>query len=383
MTFTKLYYFIILFVLVGCNTPQEKKQEELSEYIPLPAKVIEPSNNPSTPDKIKLGKLLFYDPILSGNKDVACATCHHPDYGYAENLDLSIGVNGFGIGSSRRFKSNNQIPIVKRNAHTVLNSAYNGMDVKGNYHPDKAPMFWDNRAHSLEEQALKPILSLEEMRGDQISENHILDTIVNRLHKIKAYQNLFALAFPENSKIDSTNILKAIASFERSLTTPNSRFDKFIAGDKKALSEVEKQGFELFKKAKCNLCHSGPMFSDFKIHALGVIDNEKLGFSDDGFDKTYGFRTPTLRNLRHTAPYMHNGKLTTLKKVLEFYEDISNGKSQNPNITQLDPLVNKIELKGKDMSPIISFFNSLNSEDYDKTIPQEVPSKLPVGGNIH
>lgn len=383
MTFTKLYYFIILFVLVGCNTPQEKKQEELSEYIPLPAKVIEPSNNPSTPDKIKLGKLLFYDPILSGNKDVACATCHHPDYGYAENLDLSIGVNGFGIGSSRRFKSNNQIPIVKRNAHTVLNSAYNGMDVKGNYHPDKAPMFWDNRAHSLEEQALKPILSLEEMRGDQISENHILDTIVNRLHKIKAYQNLFALAFPENSKIDSTNILKAIASFERSLTTPNSRFDKFIAGDKNALSEVEKQGFELFKKAKCNLCHSGPMFSDFKIHALGVIDNEKLGFSDDGFEKTYGFRTPTLRNLRHTAPYMHNGKLTTLKKVLEFYEDISNGKSQNPNITQLDPLVNKIELKGKDMSPIISFFNSLNSEDYDKTIPQEVPSKLPVGGNIH
>lgn len=383
MTFTKLYYFIILFVLVGCNTPQEKKQEELSEYIPLPAKVIEPSNNPSTPNKIKLGKLLFYDPILSGNKDVACATCHHPDYGYAENLDLSIGVNGFGIGSSRRFKSNNQIPIVKRNAHTVLNSAYNGMDVKGNYHPDKAPMFWDNRAHSLEEQALKPILSLEEMRGDQISENHILDTIVNRLHKIKAYQNLFALAFPENSKIDSTNILKAIASFERSLTTPNSRFDKFIAGDKNALSEVEKQGFELFKKAKCNLCHSGPMFSDFKIHSLGVIDNEKLGFSDDGFDKTYGFRTPTLRNLRHTAPYMHNGKLTTLKKVLEFYEDISNGKSQNPNITQLDPLVNKIELKGKDMSPIISFFNSLNSEDYDKTIPQEVPSKLPVGGNIH
>ncbi|NIJ45240.1 cytochrome c peroxidase [Wenyingzhuangia heitensis] len=360
-----------------------EQKETVAQYRALPTKIIEPSNNISTPDKIKLGKLLFYDPILSGNKDVACATCHHPDYGYAEPLDLSIGVNGIGIGRNRRFKIPNNIPHTKRNAHTILNTAYNGINSNGTYNAETSPMFWDNRAVSLEGQALLPILSLEEMRGTTIKEDHALDTIVNRLTKIKEYKNLFSLAFPENKKIDSTNILKAIASFERTLTTPNSRFDKFIAGDNNALSEVEKQGFKLFKKAKCHQCHSGPMFSDFKIHALGVIDNEKLGFSDDGFNKTYGFRTPSLRNLRHTAPYMHNGKLTSLKKVLEFYEDISNGKSQNPNISQLDSLVSQINLKGKDMSPILSFFNSLNSEDYDKSIPKKVPSELPVGGNIY
>ena len=142
--------------------------------------------------------------------------------------------------------------------------------------------------------------------------------------------------------------------------------------------------FELFKKAKCHTCHNGPMFSDYKMHVLGLADNNKLKASDSGFKQTYAFRTPTLRNLRHTAPYMHNGTKESLIKVLEFYEDISSGNSKNPNIpdTEIDSLVKDSPLKVQDMSLIISFLNSLNSEDFDKSIPTEVPSKLQVGGNI-
>lgn len=120
-------------------------------YIPLPNKIKHPKNNIPNPDKEKLGKLLFYDPILSGNKDVACSTCHHPEFGYAEPLDLSIGANGEGLGYNRTFKTPNNIPHVKRNAHIILNAAYNGIDKKGNYTPSKSPMFWDSRAQSLEE----------------------------------------------------------------------------------------------------------------------------------------------------------------------------------------------------------------------------------------
>lgn len=377
----KAFVFLFLITLLSCDSKKGNVDNDV--YIPLPIKVKSPVNNLSSPEKIQLGKLLFYDPILSGNKDVACATCHHPSFGYAEPLDISIGVNGVGFGRKRHFRPKNKIPFVKRNAHTILNTAFNGIDIQGKYNPEKAPMFWDNRSHSLEEQSLMPIAALEEMRGSKISEDKILDSIVHRLNKIGKYQLLFAEAFPESKKIDTINISKALAAFERSLTTSNSRFDQYVAGMTNAISETEKDGFKLFKKAKCNNCHSGPMFSDYKIHVLGVKDNDKLSFSDDGFQKTYGFRTPSLRNLRHTAPYMHNGRITTLKRVLEFYEDISGGKSQNKHVKDLDPLVREINIKGKDMSPIISFLNTLNSEDFDKEIPKAVPSGLSVGGELH
>ena len=373
---------------MGCISCQPKKTSFLKEtndvYIALP-RVVHPKENPFSSEKAQLGKLLFYDPILSGHKDVACATCHHPKFGFAENTDLSKGVNAIGLGHQRHFKKPNNIPLVKRNAHTILNTAYNGITIKGYINPKTAPMFWDHRASSLEEQAIHPIRSLEEMRGRDISEEHILDTIVHRLKSIPKYQKLFAHSFPEKKPINSINIGKAIACFERTLSTPSSRFDNYLQGDETAISEAEKDGFRLFKKAKCNLCHSGPMFSDYKIHTLGLPDNKKLGYSDTGFHKNYGFRTPTLRNLRHTAPYMHNGTFGTLLEVLEFYEDISTGKSQNALIqdAQIDSLASKIRLRVKDMSLIISFFNTLNSENYDKEIPQQVPSGLHVGGDIN
>ena len=144
----------------------------------LPQTVKAPADNPQTPKKVALGRLLFWDPILSGKKDVACATCHHPRLGYAEDLDISIGVNGVGLGARRRFAPGNTIPFVKRNSQTILNTAFNGIDQSGQYDPAAAPMFWDLRAKSLETQALEPIKSFEEMRGDAYPEDRAVPEAV-------------------------------------------------------------------------------------------------------------------------------------------------------------------------------------------------------------
>jgi cytochrome c peroxidase len=156
---------------------------------------------------VALGKLLFWDPILSGNGDVACATCHHANYGYAENLDISIGVNGIGLGSARRLGSSSQaIPLVRRNSQTLLNSAFNGIDQQGHYNPSTAPMFWDIRAQSLEAQALVPIKTLEEMRGTSYSEEQALDAVTVRLKAILEYRTLFATAFGGKQPIEGSTL---------------------------------------------------------------------------------------------------------------------------------------------------------------------------------
>ena len=389
MIFNRYMFLILIIAFVGCNNASKKEVKKLISidndiYLPLPEIVEEPKDNISNAEKIRLGKLLFYDPILSGNKDVACVTCHHPNFGYAEPLDISIGVNGVGLGLKRKFKNPDSVNFVKRNANTILNTAYNGITIKGEYHAKNAPMFWDLREKGLEAQALIPIQTLEEMRGTIIGEDEILDVIIARLQSTPEYVELFEKAFLSENTINKENLAKAIAAFERSLITPNSRFDKYVQGDENALSLAEKDGFNLFKKAKCNSCHSGPMFSDYKMHILSVDDNTKLEFLDTGIDSTYAFRTPSLRNLRYTAPYMHNGSLQDLQAVLEFYEDISNGNSKNVNVPvkNIDSLARQIQIKVMDMSFIISFLNSLNSEDFDKEIPESVPSGLTVGGDI-
>lgn len=380
---------VVLFVLSSCV---ENKNAKVTENVPkvstaitaLPKTIKAPKDNPASEAKELLGQLLFFDPILSGNKDVACATCHHPSNGYAEFLDISIGANARGFGSKRKFNSPNDIPFVKRNAQTILNTAFNGIDTRNRYNPEDAPMFWDDRAKSLEKQALEPIKAFEEMRGHGFEEAEILDEVVRRLKEIQEYNVLFEQAFQEENAITVENLGKAIATYERTLVTNNSRFDHYMRGDGNAILLSEKDGFELFKSVGCVNCHNGPMFSDYKIHVLGVPKNSKLPIPDLGFNDSLGFRTPTLRNLRFTAPYMHNGSLKNLKQVLEFYEDISNGKERNKLVSkgQFDPFVHELELSVKEMSLIISFLNTLNDENFDKTIPKSVPSGLSVGGNI-
>ena len=393
--YASLVFFLMVILWVSCADPEterervvlQKKAElkALSKITALPKTIKSPQDNPTTPEKVALGKLLFFDPILSGNNDVACATCHHPDNGYAEFLDISVGVNGHGLGSRRIFNAPNDIPFGRRNAHTILNTAFNGINAHNQYDPDTAPMFWDVRVQSLEKQALEPIKNFDEMRGHTHTEEEVLDQVIARLKDIPDYQHLFEAAFDAPEAINATNVGKAIAAFERTLVTNNSRFDQYMRGDRDAISLAEKDGFELFKKAGCAHCHSGPMFSDFKPHVLGVPENSKLSVPDRGFNEQFAFRTPTLRNLRFTAPYMHNGQLKSLQEVLEFYQDLSFGKSRNPGVPveQFDTLVQEIELSVKDMAPIISFFNTLNDPDFDKEIPASVPSGLPVGGNIH
>lgn len=381
---------VLPWLWIGCGNPKVEKVQDVgpvkqvATVAALPPTILYPADNQNSADKELLGKLLFYDPILSGGKDISCATCHHPSTGYAEFLDLSIGSNGKGLGSKRTFNSPNDIPIMKRNSPTILNTAYNGIDSKQDYVPEDAPMFWDDRVKSLEIQALEPIKTLEEMRGNHFEKSEILAVVTDRVKDIPEYRTLFEKAFGEQVPIDSIAIGKAIAAFERTLVANNSRFDQYMMGDVNAISDSEKEGFALFKSVGCINCHSGPMFSDYKMHVLGVPDNPKLPEPDGGLDDSFAFRTASLRNLRFTAPYMHNGSFQNLRQVLEFYEDISFGKSRNPLVPKemFDPFVRELKLTVKDMSRIISFLNTLNDPEFDKEIPEKVPSGLPVGGNI-
>ena len=363
---------------------KQKIKKPVNVHNALPLNVKYPVNNLSTEVKINLGRLLFFDPILSGDQDVACATCHHPNNGYAEYRDLSIGVNGAGFATKRKFNQPNDIPFVKRNAQTILNTAYNGISTANLYVPENAPMFWDIRTLSLENQALEPIKAFEEMRGHDFEEDDILDEVVSRLKDIPEYQALFKEVFGQDQSVNVENLGKAIAAYERTLITNNSRFDQYKRGDENAISLSEKEGFETFLEVGCGNCHNGAMFSDFKPHVLGVPTNEKLSIYDTGFKEGFAFRTASLRNLRFTAPYMHNGSLNSLELVLEFYEDIARGQSRHDSIdnTMHDPLVGELDLTIRDMAPIISFLNTLNDNSFDKTIPESVPSGLQVGGNI-
>lgn len=380
---------VVILFQWACTREQKpagkKKQtiETIAVLGALPTDVADPTDNRTTPEKVDLGRLLFFDPVLSGNRDVACATCHQPDFGYAEFLETSIGVNGRGVGSKRRFLEPNDIPFVKRNSQSILNTAFNGITNSGTYHAASAPMFWDLRAKGLEEQALVPIKTLEEMRGNGYTEDNIIGEVVRRVAEIKAYVTLFEKAFPgEEQPVNAGNMAKAIASFERTLIGGNTRFDRYMRGDSAALSASEKDGLNLFLSSGCAKCHNGPMFSDFKPHALGVPDSDNHKSPDTGIDENFAFRTPTLRNLRYTAPYMHSGKFTTLKQVLEFYEDIAGGKMRNPHVRpeQIDGLVKEMTVNFKDISRIVEFLNVLNDESFDRTTPGRVPSGLPPGG---
>ncbi|MGY3089064.1 cytochrome c peroxidase [Hymenobacter sp. UYAg731] len=373
-----------LLVVVACQkqaaTPDAT---ELATLTALPQVASAPANNPGSPAKIALGRALFWDPVLSGSKDVSCASCHHPASGYADALELSIGSNGQGLGTARHFRAPNDIAFVKRNSPTVLNAAFNGMATDGTTQPATAAMFWDLRAQSLETQSLMPVATLEEMRGHQYAEGVALDSVVARLRGIAAYGPLFSAAFAQATPITSVNIGKAIACFERTLVATDAPFDQYMRGDKSALTAQQVQGLNDFVTSGCAKCHSGPMLSDYQLHVLGVADNGKNPASDAGANGSYAFRTPSLRNVALTAPYMHSGTLPNLQAVLNFY-DPGRGQapSANPHVPvgQRDPL-----FPGKVANPqnIIAFLQSLTAASYDRTVPAAVPSGLAVGGDIH
>ena len=360
------------------------------------------------PTREQLGRLLFWDPILSGNKDTACATCHHPDFAYADGRDLSRGTGAIGLGPARTDVSKGQVPVVKRNSPTILNVAFNGVDDNRgrrrgfgrsaqSVDPARAPMFWDSRVRSLETQALEPIKALEEMRGHVYPEAAAVDTVVARIRKVPEYVALFEDAFGSGTAVDGPRIGDAIAAFERSLVAMNSPFDRFRAGEFDALTAQQRRGLETFNEVGCDRCHDGVMFSDFDHHAEGVREHPLLTQPDAGAGR-FRFRTPSLRNVALTAPYMHNGMLPTLRDVLRFYND---GRSENPNVSNArdrdrdgdrnrgrDDGIARVSgqfrridnMNEGEMEDIVAFLNALTDANFDRTIPARVPSGLPPGG---
>jgi cytochrome c peroxidase len=322
-----------------------------------------------TPARIALGRLLFFDPILSATRDVSCATCHHPQHGWADARPTPLGVHATGLGPKRRLAQGAAFLPLTRNTPTVLNVAFNGIVSGKPYDPAKAPMFWDNRTRSLGAQALAPIRQFEEMRGPGCSEADAVPQMVTRLKAVPEYVKLF------QNEITADKVTQAIAAYERTLITPDTPFDRFMRGDKSAMTAEQQQGMTAFQKAGCALCHNGPMLSDYKLHAIGLTDSTT--------NRTE-FRTPSLRNLKHTAPYMHHGGNTTLDEVLLFYDRLMDQAAETleggdtSTLPPLDPLLRQMNMLPEDHAPIKAFLETLNSDDYDKTAPERVPSGLPV-----
>ena len=259
-------------------------------------------------------------------------------------------------------------------------------------------MFWDSRVRSLETQALEPIKALEELRGHAYAEAEAVDAVVGRIRKIPEYVALFQEAFGPGTPVDAPHMADAIAAFERSLVAMNSPFDRFRAGDVDALTAQQRRGLETFDEVGCDRCHDGVMFSDFDHHAEGIREHPLLTQPDAGAGR-FRFRTPSLRNVALTAPYMHNGTLPTLRDVLRFYD---NGRSENPNVSDArdrgrdgdrgrdDNGLARVagqfrrvdNMSDGEMEDIIAFLNALTDTTFDRTIPARVPSGLPPGGLI-
>ncbi len=332
---------------------------------PLPDKPAEPTDNPTTPVKVKLGKLLYFDPRLSGDGSVSCATCHDPNQGWAKKRVMSPAYP-----ESKHF----------RHSPTVLNVAYNTL------------MFWDGRVKTLEEQAEKPIASPFEM-------NMNYDLLEERLKAVPEYRRLFKKAFPgEKEPITIKNIAKAIAAFERTIVCNDSPFDKYMRGDRGAMDELQIKGMKLFVgKAGCVQCHNGPNFTDNKFHVTGVpkhrVEDEPLvvatrnfvlrgaGFRNpEEIDRDLGryfltkkekdkgsFKTPTLRNVALTPPYMHNGVFKTLYEVVEFYD---RGGGQVPN---KDRALKPLNLTEEEKEALVAFLEALTCENVPYVEEPELP----------
>ena len=302
---------------------------------PLPTVVPIPSSNLNYTAKIELGKQLYFDGRLSKNNAISCAFCHNPGTGFADPRQTSIGVGG-GVGG--------------RQSPTVYNTGLNHVQ------------FWDGRARSLEEQAIGPIHNPVEM-----AETH--EHVVAKLGKIKGYQQQFRAVF--GTDVNLQGIAEAIAAYERTVLSTNSAFDKYVLGAQKAMDEAAVRGLALFKgKARCILCHNGPNFTDNQFHNLGVPQvgpmKEDLGrFAVSRAEKDRGaFKTPTLRSITETAPYMHDGAFKTLEEVVEFMDQ---GGGSNPN---LSPLVKPLNLTAEEKSDLVAFLKALAGEPIPFSMPQ-------------
>lgn len=323
---------------------------------------VEPANNPATAAKVELGKKLYFDKRLSADNTVSCATCHDPEKGFADGKPVGEGIEG---------------KKGTRNSPTVINAAF--FDLQ----------FWDGRAKTLEEQARGPIVNPVEMGMP----SH--EALEKKLRNIPEYEKAFKEVFG-TEKFTIDHIVMAIGAFERTLVSANSPFDRYIAGDEKAISEEAKAGWKLFSgKGRCNTCHSFvsvyPFFTDNKFHNIGVAmkdvkfealarEAQRPGSTADDIafregvtelgrfivtreQKDIGaFKTPGLRNVALTAPYMHDGSEATLEAVIDFY---NKGGEPNPN---LDGGIVPLNLTDNEKKQLVEFMKALTSDDLDELI---------------
>ncbi len=303
----------------------------LDPNIPVPA------DNPMSPDKIELGRLLYFDVRLSADGTIACASCHVPAAGGTDNRATSAGIRGQTGG---------------RSAPTVVNSAY------------VQPHFWDGRAASLEEQAKGPQTNPIEMG------NPDLESVAKRIGAIAGYRARFQDTFGGEA-VTPDRIAQAIAAYERTLLSGNSRVDRFRSGDQSALVAEEQKGLELFNgKALCITCHSGANFADNRFHNIGVgtqkpeaeVDAGRMKVTNDPKDWA-AFKTPTVRDIARTAPYMHDGSEKTLESVVEYYD---RGGFPNKN---RDPLMRPLGLSAEEKRALVAFLKALDGEIQNAQAP--------------
>ena len=259
--------------------------EYRQRFEPLPHLPPLPATNSQTEEKVELGNMLFFEPRISSSGVISCATCHNPALGWSDRIPRAVGHNG---------------QVGERNTPTVLNSGF--LDAQ----------FWDGREPDLEAQALGPIQADVEMAMQ-------LEHALERLAEFERYQDKFSAAYPDQEDpINADNLGQALAAFQRTLNTPDAPFDRYLRGDMGAISEQAKNGMVAFVDNGCIACHRGPNFTDSQFHAIQVPGSKDLGryvVTGEESDQ-YRFRTPTLRNVAATYPYMNNGATPTLEEAI-------------------------------------------------------------------
>jgi cytochrome c peroxidase len=310
---------------------------------PLPP-VIAPPGNPQSSAKIHLGKELYFDTRLSADGTVSCATCHNPALGWSDEGPTSKGIRG---------------QLGGRRAPPVSNAAY-------------APLqFWDGRSPSLEDQAKGPIQNPIEMGNTH-------QAMIQTVDRIAGYIEEFREVFGEGP-ITVDQVADAIAAFERTVVTTDSKFDRYARGDHQAMTSLERQGLEIFNgKGHCTSCHWGPYFSDGRFHNLGVPAKDPKNPDKGRYEVTKNprdmgaFKTPTVRDAARRAPYLHDGSEKTLESLIDFY-DLGGGKDPN-----LDPLMVPLGLTKLEKRALVAFIKALDSLN-----PEVADVKPPAPGELH
>lgn len=312
-----------------------------------------PADNPNNPAKVQLGKFLFYDPRLSSSGQIACASCHDPQLGWGDGKRVAFGHDR---------------KLGGRNAMTLWNVAF------------YESLFWDGRATSLEDQARFPI-------EDHLEMNESLGAMEKRVQQYKGYRPMFAAAFEGDSTIHREAIFKAIAAFERTIVSPKSRFDLFVAGKADALTDMEVWGLHLFRtKAGCVNCHNGGLFADNQFHndgqTLFASANEDLGlYNVTGNREDVGkFKTPSLREVVHTGPWMHHGNFPTLKDVVLLY-NLGNPApiqakykgDRDSLLPKTSPLLKKLDMTNPEVDAVIAFLHAISTTPRRLNPPQDFP----------